>query len=475
MIEKRRIQVRGVVQGVGFRPFVYRTAVRFDIAGTVRNLGNMVEIAAVGRPGDLDNFQEALISENPPLSRIDELSVTRETPTDAERAMRDFSVVESRPGGAGNSIIPPDMAVCRDCLDEMKDAKNRHFGYPFTVCTNCGPRYTIAAALPYDRDNTSMIDFPLCPDCLRAYTDPADRRYQAQPVCCPACGPTHTLSGPDAAIAVGETSLDRAAALISDGYILAMKGYGGFHLVCSAKNDTAVRELRRRLGRPDQPFSLMVRDIDAAERIARIGPAERQLLTDRRRPIVVCDKILPETDALEDDPMRTETDKRISPAVSPLHNIGIMLPYSGTHHILFDRLSKAGTETDALDCIVMTSANLPGLPMVTDNEEARVRLAGIADFRLTDDRIIRNRADDTVIRTVNGKPLFLRRSRGYVPERIKLPFPCRKTIAAVGAELNNTISMASDDFVYLSQYIGNTKHVATSAYHQEALLSLARK
>ncbi len=490
-----KIQVRGVVQGVGFRPFIYRLADRCDICGTVCNLGNMVEIIACGDRASLDAFLEGISSENPPLSRVDDVSVTKISPA---QSFSGFSVIESRRGEAGNSIIPPDMAMCQDCLSEMSDPENRHFDYPFTVCTNCGPRYTIASSLPYDRDNTSMIDFPLCSVCGRSYSDPGDRRYHAQPVCCPHCGPEHSLwalsgSGEPVLLKSGPDSLDMAASLILSGKILALKGYGGFHLVCDATCGRSVRELRKRLGRPDQPFSLMVRDIEAAGSIAVIGRTERRLLMNQRRPIVVCDKITGD-EQTESGGSCYVTDRIISPDVSPLHNIGMMLPYSGTHHLLFGRLrrlvsersgnlfSDEGSSGDGPvqkeDCagtfLVMTSANMPGLPMVKENDEAFRALREVADYWLTDNRRILNRADDTVIRTVNGSQMFLRRSRGYVPERIRMPFSCPRKIAAVGAEMNNTVSMSSDDFVYLSQYIGNTKHVATSDYHRETLQALSR-
>ncbi|WNY27099.1 carbamoyltransferase HypF [Methanolapillus ohkumae] len=507
----KKIRIKGVVQGVGFRPFVYRIALSYGIFGHVINLGNLVEIAAAGNAFDFESFVTDLITLNPPLSRIDGLEISDIVPESEEfeilfqkfknsslpsssvscplnsshpthstnsshptsvclAVSNEFFILESQIGadsgasGAGNSIIPPDTAICSDCLSEIHDKSNRRYMYPFTVCTNCGPRYTTVRGLPYDRKNTSMDDFPLCDFCLAEYTNVADRRYHAQPVCCPDCGPRHSFQkssgsknpvNPLPPQSFGNDALKDAAKAIDNGFIVALKGYGGFHLVCDAFSEDAVSALRCRLNRPSQPFAVMVRNEATAQKIASLksgGADALALLQNIRRPIVVLDK---------------SDSYPLAPSVAPrLHNIGIMLAYSGTHHVLFESLKT--------DCIVMTSANLPGLPMVIDNDEAVLELSHVCDYFLFHNRTIENRTDDTVIRFVNQNPIFLRRSRGFVPERIRLPFSSGIETAAVGAEMNNSISFAKDGNLYLSQYIGNTKHLKTAKYHAEAYETLRR-
>ncbi|MDR2945004.1 MAG: carbamoyltransferase HypF [Methanosarcinales archaeon] len=463
----KKLLVKGVVQGVGFRPFVYRTAAANRISGHVINLGNAVQITAAGSVENLDLFLSDLISENPPLSRIDELDII-DLPEKESDFKNVFLILESESGDSGNSIIPPDTAVCPECLSDIQSPKNRRYLYPFTVCTNCGPRYTTVKTLPYDRKNTVMDDFPLCDACLKEYADVNDRRYHAQPVCCPACGPIHTfeksaekeIKNSDGGretvvIASGGEALKEAAKAIDNGLIVALKGDGGFHLVCDAFSEEAVRLLRKRLKRPAQPFAVMVRNTAAASnhtQIRNAGGKELSLLENMRRPIVVCNK---------------SDSYSLAPSVAPkLHNLGLMLPYSAAHHVLFHNLKT--------DAVVMTSANLPGLPMVIDNDGAFSKLSDIADYFLFHNRLIQNRTDDTVIRFVNDAPVFLRRSRGFVPERIRLPFSHPIGVAGVGAEMNNTLSFAKDGNIFLSQYIGNTKHLQTAAYHEEAFETLQK-
>ncbi|MDL2261570.1 carbamoyltransferase HypF [Methanimicrococcus sp. OttesenSCG-928-J09] len=472
------ILIKGVVQGVGFRPFVYRTAVKNHISGSVINLGNMVQISASGTAENMDSFLSDLTSENPPLSRIDEMDISN-VEFDIDSDHNDFLILESTEGDSGNSIIPPDTAICADCLEEIQtkgEKGDRRYLYPFTVCTNCGPRYTTVKKLPYDRKNTVMDEFPLCDECLKEYTDVNDRRYHAQPTCCPNCGPIHTFEKQAATdeknsnrkmdekrsekretsiLAVGNNALKEAAKAIDEGFIVALKGDGGFHLVCDAFSESAVSLLRNRLKRPAQPFAVMVRNTTAAGShvlIRKEAGKELSYLKNVRRPIVICNK----SDAYA-----------LAPSVVPkLHNLGMMLPYSAAHHVLFEYLKT--------DIVVMTSANLPGLPMVIDNDDAFEKLSHIADYFLFHNRLIQNRTDDTVIRFVNDEPVFLRRSRGFVPERIVLPFAHPAGVAGVGAEMNNTLSFAQDGKIYLSQYIGNTKHLQTAAYHAEAFETLQK-
>jgi len=452
----KQILIKGVVQGVGFRPFVYRTAVLHHISGSVVNLGNMVSVTAFGNADDMASFLSDLKTKNPPLSRIDEFDVSDFIGSSNSFSSSGFLISESSEGASGNSIIPPDTAICDDCLAEIRSEDNRRFMYPFTVCTNCGPRYTTVKKLPYDRKNTTMDDFPLCADCLQEYTTVSDRRYHAQPTCCPTCGPLHSFVGSEnrnSVLSLGNEALKDAAKAIDSGEIVALKGDGGFHLVCDAFSEEAVSALRQRLDRPMQPFAVMVREINVAQKIAHIREEpekEAVYLKNIRRPIVVCNKL--------------STFNLASSVVPALHNIGIMLPYSGTHHVLFEYLKT--------DAVVMTSANLPGRPMVIENNDAFIKLSHIADYFLFHNRLIQNRTDDTVIRFVNDEPVFLRRSRGFVPERILLPFSNDADVAGVGAEMNNTVSFSKDGQIYLSQYIGNTKHLQTAEYHAEAFSTM---
>ncbi|MBN2488608.1 MAG: carbamoyltransferase HypF [Methanosarcinaceae archaeon] len=445
-IGSMKINVTGTVQGVGFRPFIYRLAVEHSLRGYVKNLGNNVEIIIEGEGDAIESFLEDIVVKKPPLSFIDRI----ETNTVPVAGFTDFSILSSEKGAVANSIIPPDTAICPDCLGEMLDESNRRYHYPFTVCTNCGPRYTTVRTLPYDRENTTMIDFPLCNECNQEYTVPSDRRYHAQPVCCSKCGPELVLMDScGVELARGYDAVVKTAELIDSGGIVAVKGYGGFHLACSTGSDEAVQNLRDRLKRPAQPFAVMSKDIETVRSFASVSAKEKDLLSSNRRPIVVLDK---------------NDDFPLSYHVAPgMHNIGVMLPYTGTQHLLLDR-SEVAT-------YVMTSANLSGRPMVVDNEEAFLRLNGIADHYLLHNRLIANRTDDTVVRVVDGNTAFIRRSRGFVPEPIRLPFEVEPTIG-FGPELNTTVTIARGDHAYLSQYVGNTKHVETARYHREVVRHL---
>jgi hydrogenase maturation protein HypF len=446
--EARILHVTGTVQGVGFRPFVYQLAKAHGLFGYVKNLGNHVEILIEGDQESLENFLQDLLEKKPPLAKITEVK-SKNVPVSAHSK---FIIVPSEPGVFENSIIPPDTAICEDCRSEIFNPSSRYYHYPFTVCTNCGPRYTTVRTLPYDRENTTMVDFPLCAECETEYTDPLNRRYHAQPVCCQKCGPEIWLSDPEGTvIAKGYEAISEASDFLQKGSILSIKGFGGFHIACDALKEEPVEELRRRLKRPEQPFAVMAKNTDVVESFAELEGAGREYLTSRRRPITVLPK---------------SKEFNLAESASPgLHNIGVMLPYTGTQNLLFDR------ESDAV--YVMTSANLPGRPMVVENKEALEKLKGIVDFHLLHNRAIANRNDDTVIRIVNGKAAFIRRSRGFVPEPINLPFEVEASIG-VGAEINSTVTVAKGKLAYISQYIGNTNHLETFRYHSEVVQHLIR-
>ncbi|MEL4304336.1 carbamoyltransferase HypF [Methanococcoides sp. LMO-2] len=447
-IQCRKINVTGVVQGVGFRPFVYHIATENGLCGYVKNTGNDVEIVAEGEIEDIEHFLHELQSKRPPLASVEQVR----TKVSRVSGFSDFSILDSEQDESVRSIIPPDTAICSDCLRDMYDSKDRHFHYPFTSCTNCGPRYSMVSSLPFDRKNTSMAEFPLCLECSLEYKLPSDRRFHAQATCCPNCGPVLSLTNESGdVLASGHDSIVKCGELIDDGSIVAVKGYGGFHLVCDATSDRAVLKLRGSLNRPAQPFAVMAKDVENASSFACIDAEESSMLQSRQRPIVVLDK---------------NDEFSLSDHTAPgLHNIGVMLPYSGTHHLLLDH-------TDS-DVYVMTSANLPGLPMLIDNEEALLYLDKIADYFLFHNYAIGNRTDDSVIRLVNGKKAFIRRSRGFVPEKIELPFPIDPAIG-VGPELNTTVTLARDNSAYVSQYIGNTRHFETAQYHRKVVSNLER-
>jgi hydrogenase maturation protein HypF len=446
--EARLLHITGTVQGVGFRPFIYQIAKANGLSGYVKNLGNYVEILIEGDRKSLDNFIKELPEKKPPLAKVTEIK-TKNVPFSGYSK---FIIVPSESGVFENSIIPPDTAICEQCRAEIFDPSSRYYHYPFTVCTNCGPRYTTVRTLPYDRENTTMADFPLCPECEKEYTDPLNRRYHAQPVCCPRCGPEIWLSDPEGnVLAKGYEAITRASDLLQQGSILAVKGFGGFHIACNARKEEPVNELRNRLRRPEQPFAVMAKNAGIVESFAELEDGGGEYLTSYRRPITV----LPRSKEFS-----------LAESVAPnLHNIGVMLPYTGTQNLLFDRVPDA--------VYVMTSANLPGRPMVVENMEALEKLKGIVDFYLLHNRVIANRNDDTVIRIVNGRAAFIRRSRGFVPEPIDLPFEIEASIG-VGAEMNSTVTVAKGKLAYISQYIGNTSHVETFRYHSEVVRHLIR-
>ncbi|AEH24337.1 carbamoyltransferase HypF [Pyrococcus yayanosii] len=442
-----RIKVQGIVQAVGFRPFVYRIAHAHNLRGYVRNLGDAgVEIVVEGREEDIEAFLRDLYTRKPPLARIDRLERKEIPPQGFDRFYIEKS---SQEGEGGNSIIPPDIAICEDCLRELFDPANKRYMYPFIVCTNCGPRFTIIEDLPYDRENTTMKEFSMCDFCESEYKDPLNRRYHAEPVCCPVCGPSYRLYTNDGQEITGDP-LKKAAKLIDKGYIVAIKGIGGIHLACDATREDIVAELRRRTFRPQKPFAIMARDLETVKSFAYVSPEEEEELMSYRRPIIALRK---------KDPFPLPDN--LAPG---LHTIGVMLPYAATHYLLFHH-SKTPV-------YVMTSANYPGKPMVKDNEEAFKELREIADYFLLHNRKILNRADDSVVRFVDGKRAVIRRSRGFVPLPIEIPFEYNGL--AVGAELMNAFGIAKGGKVYPSQYIGNTSKVEVLEFMREAIAHFRR-
>jgi len=434
-VNRVQVRIRGVVQGVGFRPFVHNLAHRLGLAGYVLNSSAGVVAEVEGAPAALDAFLAGVRREAPPLARIEEMLVSQVAPL----GEREFLIRESQASEGDFVLVSPDVATCADCYRDFSDPANRRFGYAFTNCTNCGPRYTIIRDIPYDRPNTTMAGFRMCSACQAEYDDPSDRRFHAQPNACPRCGPQ--LSAPIA----------EAQRRLAEGAIVAIRGLGGFHLACDPRNEAAAGLLRTRKRRSDKPFALMARDLAAIDAFCLVSDDDRRALLSPPRPIV----ILPR-----------RADSGLAEAVAPGNNtVGVMLPYTPLHHLLF-----SGAPYDVL---VMTSGNLSEEPIVTSNQEALDRLRPLADWFLLHDRDIYMRADDSVVRTFEGRERILRRSRGYVPRTIDLGTEVAE-ILACGAELKNTFCLSKGRYAVLSQHIGDMHNYETLVFFEETLANLKK-
>lgn len=445
-----RVCVHGVVQGVGFRPFVYTTATALGLSGSVRNdsAGAVVEVEGSGAA--LEAFLDRLRNRPPPLAVIDTVD-TQDLPTAGGTG---FFIADTSRGG-GRTLASPDVAMCAQCAAEQRDPRDRRHRHPFVNCTNCGPRFTIIASLPYDRATTSMAGFEMCPDCAREYADPTDRRFHAQPVCCPNCGPALAFRAAGTDALTGEEALTRARRLLRDGGVLAVKGIGGYHLACDATDETAVTELRRRKRRGDKPFAVMVADLDTAELIVDLDEPTRRVLTGPQRPIVLA-------------PRRPGAP--VAAAVAPANpDLGVLLAYSPLHTLLFGLPGDvAGPQV-----LVMTSGNLAGEPLCYRDDDALDRLSGLADGWLLHDRPILVPCDDSVVRVLDGRELPVRRSRGYAPLPVALPVAVPPTLA-VGADLKNTLAVADGRYAWLSQHIGDMDDLATLSAFDAAERHLRR-
>ena len=442
-MKARKILTQGIVQGVGFRPYVYRLAVGLNLKGYVRNLGNVVEIIIEGDSTDL--FIKRLPNELPPIAKIDSMIVE----DIGMNNYSDFEIIESGDSYSGISVIPPDIAICDECLEEIRNPTDRRYKYPFNACTDCGPRFTVIESVPYDRERTSMDEFPLCGDCLVEYRDPLNRRYHGEAICCGDCGPQMAFyEGKDKVDC--ENPIKMGAEVLKEGRILAIKGIGGTHLAVDAYNDDAISELRNRLNRPNQAFAVMARDLESVQNYAQLTEKEIKTITSNKRPIVI---------------LKKNDDYPFPESLSPgLHNIGVMLPYSPMHYLLFD-------EGD-IDTYVMTSANTPGEPMMIRNEEI---ITGVNDYSLVHNRKILNRCDDSVIRFRNNELSFIRRSRGYTPEPYRINYEVNDlNVLALGPELDVTFTIAKDNIAYPSQHIGNTNKPKTLEFLKEAIANMQR-
>lgn len=445
-VAARRVVVEGVVQGVGFRPFVFGLAARHGVAGWVRNTDAGVELTLEGAPEAIDAFLAGLAAQAPPLACIDAVRVEPATPA----GYAAFEIRGSR-GGEGVQPVPPDVAACDACLREVLDPADRRFGYPFTTCTHCGPRFTIIRAVPYDRPTTTMAGFTMCAACQAEYDDPADRRFHAQPNACPACGPHLTLTDPAGRPLAGDP-LAGVRGLLAAGRIVALKGIGGFHLACDAADEAAVQRLRARKGREAKPLALMAQDLAVAERLCYLDEAARGLLRSPARPIVLA---------------RRREGAPVAPSVAPgVDTLGVMLPYAPLHHLLF---AGPGAVPPAL---VLTSGNRSEEPIAIDDTDALARLAGIADAFLLHDRPIQVRCDDSVVRVAAGAPLPIRRGRGYAPYPVRLPFPVRP-ILACGAELKSTVCLTRGPYAFVSPHVGDLESYETYAAYEAMVARMA--
>jgi hydrogenase maturation protein HypF len=423
-----RARVEGTVQGVGFRPYVYRLASELGLGGWVLNDARGVVIEVEGEA--VERFFARLEAEPPPLAHIERVLPEALAPTGEVG----FAILASPAEGEPRAAVTPDSATCAACLGELFDPADRRYRYPFVNCTNCGPRFTIVRGVPYDRPLTTMAGFEMCDLCRAEYEDPADRRFHAQPNACPECGPRARLLGAEHTT----DAVAAAAEALRGGAILAVKGIGGYHLACRADDEAAVARLRARKHREDKPFALMVPSVAAARALVELGEAEEELLTSVARPIVLAPR---------------RSDARVAAAVAPLsRDLGVMLPYSPLHHLL---LADAGTT------LVMTSANVSDEPIAYHDEEARERLAEIADLFLVHDRPIHTRTDDSVVAVARGRPLLFRRSRGHVPESLRLPVPAARHVLACGAELKSTFCVAKDERAWVGHHVGDLRNYET--------------
>lgn len=446
-----KVRVSGIIQGVGFRPFVYRTAIKNGLKGYVRNMGDAgVEILLEGEENAINSFLRDLREKKPPLARIHEVITVK---LDGENQYESFTIEKSSDESElSGSVIPPDVAICDECLKELREKGNPRYEYFFITCTDCGPRYTIIEKLPYDRENTTMRDFPMCDFCQKEYKDPLNRRFHAQTVACPRCGPKVYLTTCKGEFVRVDDPIREASKLLAEGFIVAIKGYGGFHVAAATTRDEPLIRLRKAKHRKQKPFAIMARNLETVQSFAEVSPKEAELLTSYTRPIVL---------------LKKSGGYYLSDLIAPgLHNVGVMLPYTGLHYMLFDSVKEPA--------FVMTSANPPNQPIVKDDDEALKTLGEIVDYFLFHNRRIAHRCDDSVVRVHGEKTVFIRRSRGYAPAPVILNEKAEKCVLALGGELNNTACILLGDKAFISQHIGDVENVETRDFLEGAAKHLIR-
>lgn len=444
----RKLNISGVVQGVGFRPFIYQLAARYHLNGFILNNTAGISIEIEGKNDAIEAFIASVQNELPPLARIDTLS----SEMCEYKGYKDFQILQSETQYDKTALVSPDIAICKNCLQEMSDPNNRRYAYPFINCTDCGPRYSIIKTLPYDRPNTSMHFFTMCEACNREYNDPLNRRFHAQPISCPECGPTlRLLNTGHQVLEEGNNAVHLTADAIKQGAIVAVKGLGGFHLICDATNTQAVEELRKRKQRPVKPLAVMFPDLEMLQAFADISQKETELISCKEKPIVIVPK---------------SSHSIISEYVAPgIDRIGVFLPYTPLHHLLLKELSVP---------LVATSANLSDEPIIRNSVELLEKLTSVVDLVLDHDRDILNANDDSVMQMGGDEKITLRHSRGFTPKSIKLPFKSEKKILAVGANHKNSIVIVFDDTLIISPYIGDLNSLQAFEYFERTLESFKR-
>ena len=445
-VVSERLDVLGIVQGVGFRPFVYRAATQLGLRGFVGNDSTRVFIEVTGPVERIDELVRLLRDDAPPLAHVETIHRRRVAPTSPHSG---FDVVESETTAGARALVPPATAVCHECRHELLDETDRRYRHPFITCTNCGPRFTIITALPYDRPNTTMASFPMCERCAAEYNDPSNRRYHAQPISCHDCGPELSFIGPDGHRDGGHEAIDRAAELLRKNGIVAIKGLGGFHLAVDATDPSAVDRLRTRKHRPDKPLAVMVRDIEAVRRIAHVSPSEEQVLSSAARPVVLLER---------------RDNAGLAESVAPNNPfVGVMLAYTPIHHLLLEDIDTP---------VVMTSANISGEPIIYRDGEIASQLGTVADGLLTHDRPIVAPCDDSVVRVVGQGPLPVRRARGYAPIPVKLN-GAHRHVLAVGGELKNTFCVGDGAHAWVSPHVGDMGSLATLQTFEQGIARFA--
>lgn len=450
-MQSLKVKVKGVVQGVGFRPFVYKLALAFKLRGYVNNDSKGVNILLQGRSQDIQALLDELKQNPPSLAKIDSIETTS---IKSEKIYDSFEIIQSDASLDKSTNISPDIAICKECIADIKNPKNHRYMYALTNCTNCGPRYSIIKTVPYDRANTSMAKFKMCETCAKEYSNPLDRRYHAQPICCEKCKPILALYNRDKEFDISQKDIyKKVASLIEDKKILAIKGIGGFHIVCDSTNNEVLEKLRMYKNRPFKPFALMCRDIQQIESFAKIQESERELLESKEAPIVILKK------------SSNSFDKKIGSLVAPkIDRIGCFLAYTALHHLLFEHLSNP---------IVATSANLASEPIIINKEQIFKKLPFI-DFVLDFDRDIINGVDDSLVQVVDDKIQTLRLARGYAPKVINLPFKVKNNILAVGANAKNSIAFAFEDKMILSAHIGDLDSLEAFEYFERTIETFKR-
>lgn len=441
MTVAKKIIIKGIVQGVGFRPFVYKNALKNNLTGFVNNTSKGVFVEVEGKIEDINLFIDEIIEKSPVLSKITDIKILNKE----VEGFKDFKIIESREEEEAITLISPDIAICDDCLRDISDKKNRRYRYPFTNCTNCGPRFSIIEKIPYDRAKTTMKDFKMCLQCLEEYTNPLNRRFHAQPNGCDKCGPKVFICDEEGNELNSVDPIKDTARALKRGAIVAIKGIGGFHLACDARNVEVINKLRLKKKRPRKPLAVMMKDISTVKKYCKVNELEEKILLGRKKPILLLDKI---------------DNCNLPKEITSLNNgkLGVMLPYTPLHHILFK---------EEIDILVLTSANISGEPMVYKNDEAVEKLKGIADYYLMNNREIHVPIDDSVSRVILGKERVLRNARGYAPKALEIK-DMGNTVA-LGANTNNTFCIANNSNIFLSNYIGDLTNYSTCNHYKNSL------